>query len=284
MDSTGEPILLSILLMWLTWKLANALADLARLPGYARLWFVTFATCVAALPPLYDLVVELRTYGGYIETFILTLWLLLSALRLTQRWHEASTREMTLRWMGIGFLVGLGLWVYPLIIMAILTTALWIVGCIIIELAKIHRYGGTPGNLFKGLFLALTAIPTAILGFAPGIYWGLQNNWENIRYLTSNSGGSSGLNPHTIAQVITFYGSCSVPRIVGGALPTGSDVTVAHPHLLTPELLFGGCCLLITLAAFGLSLLWRQKQLVQAQRLAGLPLLFAGCSAVISAH
>lgn len=277
----AEPILLSILLMWLTWKLANALADLARLPGYARRWFVTFATCVAALPPLYDLVVELRTYGGYIETFILTLWLLLSALRLTQRWHQASTREMALRWMGIGFLVGLGLWVYPLIIMAILTTALWIVGYIIIELAKIARYGNTPGNLFKGLFLALTAIPTAMLGFAPGIYWGLQNNWENIRYLISNGGASSGLNLHTIAQVITFYGSCSVPRVVGGALPTGSDVTAAHPQLLTPELLFGGCCLLITLAAFGLSFLWRQKQLVQAQRLAGLPLLFAGCSAVI---
>src|SRR5215469_10801014 len=72
----AEPILLSVLLMWLTWKLANALADLARLPGYARFWFVTFAACVAALPPLYDLVVELRTYGGYIETFILMLWLL----------------------------------------------------------------------------------------------------------------------------------------------------------------------------------------------------------------
>jgi hypothetical protein len=63
-----EPMLLSLPLMWLTWKLANALADLARLADYARPWFVTFAMCVAAIPPLYDLVIELRTYGGYIET------------------------------------------------------------------------------------------------------------------------------------------------------------------------------------------------------------------------
>src|ERR1700687_5156664 len=33
-----EPMLLSLPLMWLTWKLANALADLARLADYTRPW------------------------------------------------------------------------------------------------------------------------------------------------------------------------------------------------------------------------------------------------------
>lgn len=286
----AEPILLSVLLVWLTWKLANALADLARLPDYARLWFVTIATCVAALPPLYDLVVELRTYGGYIETFILILWLLLSALRLTQRWHEASVRELLVRWAGIGFLVGLGLWVYPLIIIAILAAVIWITGYVIYELVKNYqqlpadvRYASLTALLhpLKKVCPAVIALPSALLGFAPGIYWGMQHNWENIRYLISNSSGSSRSSFTTIEHVAILYGNCSVPRVVGGALPTDNGVTAANPHLLTPQLVFGGCCLLITLLAFGLSFFWKHRLLAQAQRLAAFPLLFAGCSAVI---
>ena len=279
-----EPVLLSPLLVWLTWKLAHALADLARLADYARSWFVTFALCVAALPPLYDLVIELRTYGGYIETFILMLWLLLSALRLTQRWHEASTRELVLRWMGIGLLVGLGLWVYPLIIMAILAAALWIMGYIVIELVRIARQRdrrNRPGTILKGLFLGLAAIPAALVGFAPGIYWGLQNNWANIRYLISNSNGFAGSHLITLQHVTALYTSCTVPRIVGGALPTGGGVTAANPQLLTPGLIVGGACLLIPLAAVGLSLFVRATPLVQVRRMVGLPLVFVGCSAVI---
>src|SRR5215472_9576660 len=117
----AEPILLSLVVVWLTWKLAAALAGAAQLPPNARLAFMTVAALIAAIPPLYDGILELRTYGGYIETFILMLLLLLSALQLTQRWHEgAPRREMALRWVGIGLIVGLGFWIYPLIISAVL--------------------------------------------------------------------------------------------------------------------------------------------------------------------
>src|SRR5713101_8726010 len=110
----AEPVLLSLVVVWLTWKLAAALAGAAPLPSYARLAFMTVAASIAAIPPLYDGILELRTYGGYIETFILMLLLLLSALQLTRRWHEgASRREITLRWAGIGFIAGLGFWIYP---------------------------------------------------------------------------------------------------------------------------------------------------------------------------
>src|SRR5207245_2463993 len=99
----AEPVLLSLVVVWLTWKLAAALAGAAQLPSYSRLAYMTVAASIAAIPPLYDGILELRTYGGYIETFILMLLLLLSALRLTRRltrrWHEgASRREITLRW------------------------------------------------------------------------------------------------------------------------------------------------------------------------------------------
>src|SRR6266496_6785842 len=73
----AEPILLSLLIVWLTWKLAALLADAAKLPSYAKRRFMIIATLFAAMPPLYDAIIELRTLGGYIETFVLMLLLLI---------------------------------------------------------------------------------------------------------------------------------------------------------------------------------------------------------------
>ncbi len=116
-----EPLLISLLLVWLIWKFAHALADIAHLPPYARTSFTSIAILVAAVPPLYDGVIELRTFGGYIETFVLILLLLLATLQLTRRWHSgASSRELAWRWAAIGFIVGLGFWGYPLIATAVL--------------------------------------------------------------------------------------------------------------------------------------------------------------------
>ncbi len=122
-----EPILLSLAVVWLTWKLAGILADMAHLPSHAKRWFTTISALLAAIPPLYDTVVELRTLGGYIETFVLMLLLMISALQLTRRQHAgASSRELTWRWTGIGFIVGLGFWVNPLIISAVIAAGIWI--------------------------------------------------------------------------------------------------------------------------------------------------------------
>ena len=123
----AEPILLSLVVVWLTWKLAGILADMGHLPTHAKRWFMTISALLAAIPPLYDTVVELRTLGGYIETFVLMLLLMISALQLTRRQHAgASTRELTLRWIGIGFIVGLGFWVNPLIVSAVIVAGIWI--------------------------------------------------------------------------------------------------------------------------------------------------------------
>jgi hypothetical protein len=98
-------ILLSVLLVALTWRLAGALADTTQLPTYARRRFMIIAALVAALAPVYDAVIELRMMGGYIEAFVIMAWLLLSGFRLVQRWQAgASTRELALRWAGIGLL------------------------------------------------------------------------------------------------------------------------------------------------------------------------------------
>src|SRR6266516_6182080 len=124
----AEPILFSLVVVWLTWKLAWVLADTAHLPLYAKQWFMTIAALLAAIPPLYDTVLELRMLGGYIEVFILMLLLPLSALKLTtRRAAGASRRELTWRWAGIGFMVGLGFWVNPLVTYGILAATLWLV-------------------------------------------------------------------------------------------------------------------------------------------------------------
>src|SRR6266480_2292856 len=123
----AEPILLSLIVVWLTWKLASALADTARLPLHAKQWFKTIAAFLAAIPPLYDTVLQLRTLGGYVEIFIFMLLLMQFALKLTNRRAAgASRRELAWRWASIGFIVGLGLWVNPLIFYAIFAAAIWI--------------------------------------------------------------------------------------------------------------------------------------------------------------
>src|SRR5437588_9612851 len=125
----AEPILLSLGVVWLTWKLAGILAETAQLPPFAQQVFKTMAALFAAVSPLYDTVLELRTLGGYIETFVLMLLLLISVFQLTRRWQAgAANKELALRWAGIGFIVGLGYWVNPLIVIAVMAAAAWIVG------------------------------------------------------------------------------------------------------------------------------------------------------------
>src|SRR5579872_1827955 len=63
-----EPLILSLLLVWLVWRFAGALAEQAQLPASSRRAFMTIAALLAALPPLYDGVIEMRTWGGWIET------------------------------------------------------------------------------------------------------------------------------------------------------------------------------------------------------------------------
>ncbi len=119
----AEPTLLSLVIVWLTWRLAAALADFAHLPLPAKWWFMFVAALLAAVFPLYDTVLELRTFGGYVEIFILMQLLLLGTLQLTRRWSEgASNRELALRWAALGFVIGLGLWLDPLIVSAVLVT------------------------------------------------------------------------------------------------------------------------------------------------------------------
>ncbi len=285
-----EPALLSLALVWLTWRLATALADSAQLPPYAGRLFMTIAALLAAIPPLYDAVAELRTWGGLIETFVLMLLLLLSVFQLTRRWHAgASNRELAWRWAGIGFIIGLGLWVYPLIALALLAAFIWI-ACDRIaafiqlrrDLVEIPRRSVTALLCStKVLLPAVAVIPTALLGFTPALIWGASHQWENVAFIVQlgNEDGT-GLREklRTIIRVTRLYIDSVAPRVISGALP-GENRTLTIIH--TPLLILGLGCLIATIALVALSFLERNPLLLHIRRLAALPSLFAICAAFI---
>jgi hypothetical protein len=277
-------IVLSVFLVFLTWRLAGAVVDTTSLPAYAKRRFRVIAALVAALPPVYDAVMEMHMWGGYIEAFVIIAWLLLAGFRLTQRWAAgASLRELALRWAGIGFLIGLGMWVDPLIVSAVAAIAVWIAGYCFVQLYKLSLVTmdeAKPGlfYLLKGLLLVVATIPAFLAGFAPAIYWGAKNQWQNIAYIFSHGGNNS---LKTILGVQGYYNSCIAPRIIGGALPSQGNVSYANPRLLTFSLLVGGFCLFASIAAIGVSFFWRAPLLVNTRRLTGYALLFAVCSTAV---
>jgi uncharacterized protein YfiM (DUF2279 family) len=278
----AEPILLSSIVIWLTWKLASALAGTARLPLHAKQWFITIAALLATIPPLYDTVLELRTLGGYVEIFIFMLLLMLFALELTNsRAAGASSRKLAWLWACTGFIVGLGLWVNPLIIYAVLAAAIWIAW----DWLKAMR---VRQNFLKTLFLpALASIPACIVGLAPAIYWGALNHWQNVTYILQLS-GNTPLRLSVQAQYPTrldisvglahLYTTCVGPRILSGALP-GENAALAFLH--TPTFIMSSLCILITLALVALSFIEPHPLLLAVRRLTALPIVFASSVSII---
>lgn len=279
----GETTGFGLLLVCETWWLAALLAKAARLPLYARKSFTTVAALIAALPPLYDGIVELRTGGGWVESFVIMLLLLILVYRLTTRWHAgASDGELALRWVGVGFVVGFGLWIYPLVSVAILAAALWVVLDRVSEIVK-HLQAAQPllaacQKSLRPLLLAVTAIPACLIGFAPGILWGFQNNWANIHFIFGLGGGWNLQRLKTIANVSNHYVECVAPRVIGGGTPLeGSLLTIIHSPLLIMSLL----CIFASLGLVLASLRWSNPLILHARTLAVLPTLLGGCSALL---
>ncbi|HZO74652.1 MAG TPA: hypothetical protein VFB60_20775 [Ktedonobacteraceae bacterium] len=284
----AEPILLSLALVWLSWRLAGALADAAKLSASARRLFMTIAALLAAIPPLYDAVMETRTWGGHIEIYVIMLLLLLSALRLTQRWHAgASRRELLLRWLGFGFLIGLGLWIYPLVVSAILTALLWIAGYCVMAIRRGRRTSEERQPfvpVLQQLTLAVATIPAALVGFAPALIWGATNRWANITYLLAPGNNDSHnaqlqlLYPNRLSLLfgtIKLYTQCVAPHVIGGALPD-TRLTLS---LLQASI--GILFILATLSLITTSLFRHHPALTRIRQMATLPMIFAIATAVI---
>jgi hypothetical protein len=292
----AEPVLLSLVVVWLTWRLAGALADTAHLPLHAKQWFMNIAALLAAIPPLYDTVLQMRMLGGYVEIFILMQLLLLSALRLTNRRAAgASRRELALRWAGIGFLVGFGYWVNPLIIYGVLAVTLWIAW----DCVKLVLQSRSLQQLGRGVILpALASLPACVVGMAPALLWGARNQWQNFTYIFQ-LGANTSVRPEVLAQYPTrvsqiigqtrLLTGCVAPRVLGGSLPQQNPNFYA---LAAPTYLLGVFCI-VTISALvilsfaqpaglGTATLARfQPLLLRVRQLAALPLTFVATTTFI---
>jgi hypothetical protein len=205
-------------------------------------------------------------------------------LRLTQRWQAgAPARELGVRWVGLGVLVGVGFWIDPIIVYALATIALWIGGHVLVTFIKPSQSTASRSrvDLFKKMFLLLVALPASLVGFAPGLYWGAQHQWANVRYLFQKGEAVPANRLHSITQVQQVYTTCLAPRGLGGALPTQPAVAAAHPQLLTLGLIVSGSCLVMSVACVVFSLGWAHPVLVRMRQLTLLPLLFVACASLI---
>jgi hypothetical protein len=211
--------------------------------------------------------------------------LIISIFRLTTRWHEkASGREQALRWAGIGFIVGFAMWIYPLVSVAILSAALWILLDRLGEVIHRVRVGAAVpealGPALRPLLLVPVAIPACVIGFAPGVVWGISHQWQNIHYIFG-LGGGGGLTLHrltTVARVTEHYAGCVAPRIIGGATPNESLLLTA---LHTPLVVIGVAATLGSIGLVAASFRWPLPLLVGVRQLAGFPAIFGVCSAVL---
>ena len=276
----SEPLLLSLFVVWLTSVLAGRLADSARLTDTNRFLFVTIATLLAAVAPLYATVQELRALGGYIELYVLILLLLLATLGLTRRWSTGmGWREALGHWAGIGFLLGLGFWVNPLLLSAVMAMLLWLGGYLIISLARQHASGKLSVFLRRSALYTLCAIallPSFALGSAPALVWGSQNHWANVYYLL-NRGGSTSIGSFT--TLLGNYTECVSGHIIGGMMPGESLRLFLFLHLL--PLTIGLLSIGTSIFLVGYSLKSHQAWTRQARWLVGLPLLFGLCNAIM---
>lgn len=279
------PIALSQLLVYLTWRLA-----LALLPRASRTTplLAGLAALVAAVPPLYDAVTELRTWGGQIEVYVITVALLLAAVELADRLRAGASSPLGLagRWFVLGVLAGLGIWINPLVSYALIACALWLLPPLVARAwpslwARLSRQpaetaAGTAHTRRASTGAVLAAVvalvPGLALGGLPAWIYAVRHNAENLLvYVTQPtvSPSVSGAARHgrlVLGAAITArYATCVAPRALDGGLP-------AEPLALLPVRLL---LLLVPLAAVVCASwvsLWRPEV---APLRSGLPLLYA---------
>lgn len=298
-------VLLSLVLVCQTWLLARALAENARLEPRARRRFQTIAALLAALPPLYDGVVEMRVWGGYSETLVFSLLILYCTVRLAQRWSQGiGLGESTWRWLGLGLAIGIGYWVNPLIELPIQIAAIWLIGAAIGSLIAIWRDDGASqeqeqgskrsvGALVRSWLMAIYAVGGVLIGFAPALYWGYRNHWQNIKYILSPEKDPIIQNAYMSADYVASVGqvqemtrnylTCDASRTLSGLLPnTPVQRSSVFAQLLHPQtqallaydgvLIFMGGCSVVAIGLFLLS--YVIKRISFARKLLTLPLLF----------
>lgn len=277
------PIALSLALVYLTWRLARALLPEDGPLGHAAPLLAGLAALVAAIPPVYDAVTELRAWGGQIEIYVITLALLLATVELAERLRAGVRRwELTRRWAILGFLAGLGFWVNPLVSYALVACGLWLAFALWREWRPLTA-ARRDVNWRTTLQVSLAALLGALLGGLPAWIYAIQTGGANITvYLVQQAPNLAAVPPDArtrsgLAWAITqAYTTCAAPRVLDGALPGESSAWIGWRYALLALPVLG---LLIALALLiGKT---RSASLAKSAPRLGLPLLFIAAESLI---
>jgi hypothetical protein len=298
------PLLLALLLVYLTWRLARALlpVEAPTTPLLAGL-----AALLAAVPPLYDAVAELRTWGGQIEVYVITVALLLVTVELRRRLRAgAGASELAWRWGLWGFLAGLGIWINPLTAYALAACVLWLLLPLVVRgaprlytllpfvrrAASVEQQSSPPPSQGRrgpplgagvpqwGLGWAwgtLAVVPGLAVGGLPAWLYALQNGATNLLVYVQQptvdpvvSGAARHGRLFLGAAITARYATCVAPRTLDGALPGESLLLLPlRALLLVPALLALACALALVVR--------HRRQSIRT----GLPLLYAGVVSVV---
>jgi 4-amino-4-deoxy-L-arabinose transferase-like glycosyltransferase len=243
------PVLLSPLLVLLTARLAWALLprEASATPLLAGL-----AALVAAVPPLYMAVTELRTWGGQLEIYLVTLALLLAVAELAERLRVGvAPRRLVLRWLVLGLLAGLGIWINPLIVYALLAGLLWMLPPLLGRVApgrfRLLGAGSAEADMrgWRPAALLPALVPGLALGGLPAWVYAARHHAENLLVYVSQPQvdlAASGAARHGRlflgAAITARYFTCVAPNVLDGRLPTETALLLPlRLLLLVPPLL-----------------------------------------------
>jgi hypothetical protein len=176
------------------------------------------AYLLAALPPLYVAIGELRMLGGYIETLVLGTALLLVVMRLARAWRSG---ERTVRlWALAGTICGLGVWIDELIVYYVAAAALWLLPLAALEVRR--RWGDV--RAFDALRAVVMSVAAAglsfVVGAAPAILYALRHGPESVQAVFYHIDGIAALGPLRI-RVLEHFVQVDAQQAIGMRLLWG---------------------------------------------------------------
>lgn len=223
----------SLLLVPLLGALAAQLYGMrARLPGML----------LAAVPPLYVGVIQLRMLGGYVETLVLGTAILLLAAPIARRWQRGdATRAL---WAWVGLLVGLALWIDPLILVYAVTAAVWLAP---LAVARMRRRPTEGRNWWRATGEnAVVCLVAAVIGALPALVYALTFQFINVTSIFAPVGPALHLDPLRLG-IASYFWSVVTPRITGAQILWGAALGKKRLLDITFEVIAGG----LALAALG---------------------------------